>query len=385
MNQQNPSDNLPDGLKPILYSFAALEQIKDPIYREYELIQYAKRYDLPIDSFRQMFNDYCRQQQEAKWKQSPVTALIWRIESSIEWFHQSLRQMDLFPVLDYLSKLSVIVALIVYVTESGEREEQKVTQQRRANYEAWSVIRANENKLANGGRIDALQDLNKQEPKISLAGINLTKGYLSTIQLPGAVLDGAVLNDAMLNGANLKGAYLTNSNLHEANLIGAELQNAFLYQTNLRSAVLSEANLTGAIMSSANLMGANLKTAILNKVKLTGAIYDSETVFPPNFIPSQYGAILLKPGANLQSKDLSAQDLSKIDFSQTDLKGALLCGANLQSANLENANLMGADLERADLRKAKGLNITQIKQAKNWKFANYDPSFRQQLGLSPID
>jgi hypothetical protein len=80
MNKQNPSDNLPDGLKPVIHSFAALEEIKDPIYREYELLQYAKRYDLPIDSFRQMFNDYCRQQQEAKWKQSPVTAFIWRKE-----------------------------------------------------------------------------------------------------------------------------------------------------------------------------------------------------------------------------------------------------------------------------------------------------------------
>ena len=318
MNKQNPSDNLPDGLKPVIHSFAVLEEIKDPIYREYELLQYAKRYDLPIDSFRQMFNDYCRQQQEAKWKQSPVTALIWRIESSIEWFHQSLRQMDLFPVLDYLSKLSVIVALIVYVTESGEREEQKVTQQRRANYEAWSVIRANEHKLATGGRIDALQDLNKQEPKISLAGINLTKGYLSTIQLPGALLNGAVLNDAVLNGANLKDAILINSHLQGANLQGAHLQGTNFYKADLIKVHLSEAVLTNASLSKAQLVDADLEDAKLEKVDLEGA--------------------------------------------------------NLKGANLKGANLKGA----------KGLNITQLKEAKNWESADYDSSLRKQLGLPQV-
>lgn len=386
----NPSDitnsgnssSLPAGLQQAYDAFVQLEQIKNPIHQEYELLQAAKRCDLPLDSFRQMFKHYRRQQQDTKWRQSPLTSLLWRTEITLEWLNQRLSQMDIFPVLDYLSKLSIILGLIVYVGESGERDEQKLTQQRRANYEAWSVIRADEGRAHSGGRIDALQQLNQN--KGSLAGVNLAGAYLSGVKLSQAQLNGATLNNARLNDANLQGAIFTKSDLHQANLINANLQEAFFFQANLRDAALSEANLTGATLSRANLVGANLAEAKLDKVDLENAIYNSETDFPPNFDPSKHSAVLLKPGANLQDKNFSEQDLTNLNLSQVNFKQANLKQANLQKANLENANLEGADLEAADLRAAKGLNITQLKGAKNWESANYDPLLRQQLGLSPV-
>ena len=61
----------------------------------------------------------------------------------------------------------------------------------------------------------------------------------------------------------------------------------------------------------------------------------------------------------------------------TILKGADLSGANLEGANLEEANL-----QRANLSGALGLDIEQLRQARNWVLASYDSSSLAQLRLS---
>jgi uncharacterized protein YjbI with pentapeptide repeats len=406
MNNPHPTnaDNAePEGFKKAKDALVALEQIKDPVRQEYELLQYAKLCDLPLESFRQMFKDYCRQQQEKKWRQYPLTSLFVSTELFLEWLNKNLSKMDIFPVLDYLSKLSIILGLIVYITEGGEREEQKIAQQRRANYEAWGVIRAGVGQANNGGRIEALEHLNENQSFLS--GINLERAILTRIKLPNAQLDSAKLSQVIMNRAKLQGAYLMNSDLSEANLIKAELHEANFYQANLSKANLNEADLPKAKLIEANLRKANfykadlrkaelldanlveacLKDAKLDEINLEGAIYNRQTIFPKDFNPSKYGAILLQPGANLKDKYLFRQDLTDIDLSQVNLQDAHLREANLQGAILKDTNLDKADLEKADLRGAKGLNITQIKKAKNWELANYDSSLKQELGLVPKD
>jgi uncharacterized protein YjbI with pentapeptide repeats len=367
MTDSQNNDSLPENLKRVYDSFAELEQIKDPIRREYELLEAAKRCDLPLDSFRQMFKDYCRQQHETRGMQRFFSATFWRTELLLEKLNHCLSELDIFPVLEHLSKLSILVALILYVTECGEREEQKIAQQRRANYEAWNVIRASENQHASLGRIEALQDLNRQNPQVDLTNINLAKANLSKIDLPNAMLDGVNFSQATLYNANLQGAILINANLYQANLIKAKLQNSRLYGANLR--------------------GTNFAEATLTNVTLNEAIYDSNTRFPQGFNPSNYNAILLKPGANLQAQYFSRQDLTGVDLSQANLTKTIFRDSNLTDANLRGANLEGADLEAANLRGANlegadGLNVTQIKKAKNYKLANYDPVFKKELGLS---
>jgi BTB/POZ domain-containing protein KCTD9 len=386
-NTDNPSD-LPEGLQLALEHFGQLCKIQDPIRREYELLQAAKLCDLPLESFRQMFKDYCRQQQEKQWRRHPLSSLLWRIELTLEWLNRALSQMDLFQILEYFSKLSILIGLIVFMIETPKRAEQRAAEQKRTNYESWRIIRENEGKAASGGRIDALQDLN--ESHIPLSNINLAGAFLSDIKLPWVRLDGANLSNTRLNQANLQEAILTKSNLHKAWLQEANLKNAKLFGANLTDALLSEANLSEAVLTNAKLMGANLQKATLDKVDLEGAIYNNKTRFPQSFNPSQHSAILLQPGAKLQGKDFSYYDLTDLDFSEVDLKKANLSHANLQRANLskadlEDANLEDANLDKTNLRGVMGLTITQVQKAKNWKSAHYDLSFREKLGLSPIE
>ena len=280
-NNLDNSTNLPDELQQLLAYFDQLHPIKNSIHLEYELLQAAKRYDLPLDCVRQMFKDHRRLRQDEEWRQNRLLSLLYRIERKLEWLNQSLSSMDLFPVLEYLSKLSIIVALIVFVYEIPERAEQRAAEQKRTNYEAWRIILASEGKSPSAGRIDALQDLNQQN--IPLSNTNLSGAFLSDIQLPEARLDGANLNNARLNRANLQKAILINTDLQNAALLNANLKEANLFGANLAKAGLSEADLTKAVLKDANLEQADLREAKgLTSIQVKRAKNWQSACYPPD-------------------------------------------------------------------------------------------------------
>jgi hypothetical protein len=113
-----------------------------------------------------------------------------------------------------------------------------------ANYQAWSVVNSAQGKGGSGGRIDALQDLNRHG--VSLAGVRLDGAWLQGIALPGARLNQAGMREANLTGGNLAEANLEGTDLSEVNLTGADLRGAFLKGANVTGAQLGTADLRGA-------------------------------------------------------------------------------------------------------------------------------------------
>lgn len=304
-----------DGLQQFLAYFEKFYSIEDPIHREYELIQAAKKCDIPPDSFRQMFKNYYQQRlgKECSVWRKP----LWQIERGMEWLAFSLSEMDFFKILEYLAKLSALSILAGVIgffigiqnqAEQSQKEldsqlkqqkiqtEQKEIEKKRTQYEAWQVITSARSSKASVGRIEALEFLNSD--KVVLSGLEAEGAFLSGIQLQGASLQ--------------------------------------------------EAKLQGARLFKANLQGANLFRANLSCTK-------------PDFIPS---CVDLKEanleGANLQEADLSGSDL------RANLTKANLQKANLQKANLQDADLREANLQGTDLRGVKNLNLAQVKLAKNW-------------------
>src|SRR5208337_3247481 len=106
-----------------------------------------------------------------------------------------------------LGSLSVLVAVIFYFTESGDRRKQK-------HYQAWQVINTAQGKGGSGGRIEALQELNEDHQ--ALVGLDA----------PGAFLQGVRLDGANLLRCNLEAADLRDSHLASAELEWADLQSA---------------------------------------------------------------------------------------------------------------------------------------------------------------
>ena len=121
-------------LQIILESLADLHAIQDPIHQEYAIVERARHLDIPLDSFRQMFKDYCLQQEEAKALKSWWKAPLFRGEKSLERFSRFLDGMDIFRIIGKLASLSVILGVITFIAEIPQRAEQKALEKKRTQY-----------------------------------------------------------------------------------------------------------------------------------------------------------------------------------------------------------------------------------------------------------
>jgi len=180
----------------------------------------------------------------------PFRALEW----VLEWTAYYLSRWALLEVLEYLSVLSVLIGVIFYFSESGDRTKQK-------HYQAWQVINTAQGKGGSGGRIEALQELNLD--RVPLVGVNVAGAFLQGIRLLRANLlradlEAADLRDSILDGSDLEYANLRSANFRQARLRGVNLMGADLTNSDLVNADLSEASLRGASLSNADLRHTNL-------------------------------------------------------------------------------------------------------------------------------
>ena len=73
----------------------------------------------------------------------------------------------------------MLFAVVFYCADTGNRRKQK-------HYQAWQVINTAQGKGGNGGRIEALQELNAD--RVSLAGVDIAGAFLQGLQLRRANL-----------------------------------------------------------------------------------------------------------------------------------------------------------------------------------------------------
>jgi hypothetical protein len=190
-----------------------------------------------------------------------------RIEWASEWLYYRLRSLALFDLLELAGRCTVLVVAILWVLDADNRAKER-------HYRAWDLINAARGSSGDGGRRDALQDLN--EDGVSLDNAPLTKAWLPKVDLHGAQLEEANLQGANLQQANLRGGNFTNANLEGANLQRADLQEAYVIGTKLQRSILIQANLQHALMENAHLEGArigfaDLMGADLRHARLQGA------------------------------------------------------------------------------------------------------------------
>lgn len=172
------------------------------------------------------------------------TVPFWAFEWFCEWIAFVLSNWSFLDVLEYLSSFGVLIAVIFYFGESGDRLKQK-------HYQAWQVINTAQGKGGNGGRIEALQELNTDG--ISLVGVDVS----------GAFLQGIRLQRANLARSNFSAADLRDSNLSLADFSDADLQSTNFRQSTLRNSDFDHADLTDADLWGADLSGADLSRTIL--------------------------------------------------------------------------------------------------------------------------
>ncbi len=178
----------------------------------------------------------------------PFYALSW----AADWAVCLLGRWPFVELLEYLGSFSILFAVVFYFADAPNRLKQK-------HYQAWQVINTAQGKGGNGGRIDALQELN--DDGVALIAVDVADAYLGGVRLENA--DGRRANFAStdLRDAHFAGAHLDDASLHFANLRNAELNNS-----SLTGASFEDADLTGA-----SLAGADVAQASFDRADLTGA------------------------------------------------------------------------------------------------------------------
>jgi hypothetical protein len=186
-----------------------------------------------------------------------------RFDWTLRWLAHHLSHWALLEVLEYLGTFSVLIAVIFYFAEAGDRKKQK-------HYQAWQVINTAQGKGGSGGRIEALQELN--EDHVSLVGVDASGAALQGLRLHKANLlrcnlMAADLRDSMIASANLEYASLKSANFRHSDMRFADLKSADLSDTDLSGANLSGADLAGSDLSNSDLRFADLKGARWEKIK----------------------------------------------------------------------------------------------------------------------
>lgn len=196
------------------------------------------------------WTDY-RQRSTRLWTR-PFVALEW----IWEWLAYALSNWTFLEVLDYLETFSVLIAVIFYFSESGDRIKQR-------HYQAWQVVNTSQGKGGSGGRIEALQELNAD--RVPLVGVDVSGAFLQGIRLDKAKLLRANFSTADVREGRFASADLTDANLHSANFRGSSFSQAILH-----GAALDQSDLTGADLTGAELSGADLEDADLTGATLRG-------------------------------------------------------------------------------------------------------------------
>jgi hypothetical protein len=222
------------------------------------------------------------------------TTPFWAFEWILEWVAFALSRWTFLDVLEYLEGFSVLIAVIFYFSESGDRLKQK-------HYQAWQVINTAQGKGGSGGRIDALQELNHDG--VPLVGVDVSGAFLQSIHLERARLlrsnfSAADLRDGNFNFADFSDTNMRSANLRESHLEGARFERSDMDDADLTDADLTEADLSGASLSNADLSNtnlANLRWRDLRSVKGTN-LYGVKNA-PDGFISwaKQRGAVQAEP------------------------------------------------------------------------------------------
>lgn len=172
-----------------------------------------------------------------------------------------------------------------------------------------------------------------------LRSCDLTDAELWGAELSGADLSGAALTHAGIS-ASMAGTVLRGANLSQATVGTA-------WYADLRLADLSHANLSSFDGVDIDISGANLSSAALSGARSLKWQWDAATTVPAEY--RLVADVVVGPGIDASSANLSNQDLSGMDLSSASLSSIDLTNASLVGVDLSDARLMGVDLSGADL------------------------------------
>src|SRR5271168_4002726 len=181
----------------------------------------------------------------------PFFALEW----GLEWIAYFLSNWAFLEALEYLSSFGVLVAVIFYFAESGERTRQR-------HLQMWQVMNTAQGKGGSGGRIEALQDLNND--KVPLVGVDVSGAFLRQVKLHKAELLRANFSAVDARDGDFSGADFSFAEMQSGNFRGGKFNRALLRGADCSGADFTDADLRFADLRDAQWKGIkSVKAAII--------------------------------------------------------------------------------------------------------------------------
>jgi hypothetical protein len=138
------------------------------------------------------------------------SALVALSERIVRWGAES----DFVKLLELAGKFGLVIAAASYLVQIPAQRQAREDALKAKRYQAWALINSANGSATDGGRRDALQDLN--DDRVDLAGVDLANAFLNSIKLPKAHLSRASLTHANLDHAVLTDAKVDQKQLDEA-------------------------------------------------------------------------------------------------------------------------------------------------------------------------
>ena len=362
-----------NNIKAIIAQFNRIISIKQSssresylIYRQLIFNEIRNQYKLSLEEINELFQNFYYLYLKKTKNSINDNLSYWLYSAYLRSKKIATKRISVFLT----ALLTIFIPLWTFIFQEKQRislqkqdtitsRSRAISEARKARFQAWNIIRENENKMGSLGRIEALEYLNQstlyfsdnpdkcgfQNSKIAVAednyaelidihhvvkldGIQLSNAHLNQIKLPGASLEDSYFNKADLVNAKLCDSYLYNAELVEADLNKVWLIDANLTRAKLDRSILAKANLTNAKLIKTSLIGVDFQDSILTNIDFSDAILDNAK--------SLWSAKI--DGAIFRGSSLKSINLEAINFQQTSFEGVKLDNSILLKSDLSQVN-----------------------------------------------
>jgi hypothetical protein len=184
--------------------------------------------------------------------------ILFSPELALRWLTYLMSPLAIFRLLELIGRLAILVALVSWFAERGDRRESKHNQ-------AWAVIMAAKGERADGGRKNALESLAHEG--ISLGGAPLQRADLYGINLNKAQLFGSNFSDGRLFYSKLEDTSLNESIFERTTVLKSSFKRANIVTVKFTNTTITDSDFTDAILLDVDFSNANIDAATLRTVQ----------------------------------------------------------------------------------------------------------------------
>jgi hypothetical protein len=185
-------------------------------------------------------------------------AILFSPELALRWLTFLISPLAIFRLLELAGRLAVLLALVSWVAERGDRRESKHNQ-------AWAVVMAAKGERADGGRKNALESLSRDG--VALGGAPLQKAQFNGIDLNKALLFSADFSEGVLFFSKLESTALNQANFSRANILKTSFKGATIVTVSFANATITASDFTDATLLDVDFSSANIDNATLQTLK----------------------------------------------------------------------------------------------------------------------